>query len=85
VLSDDVDGERGKEFSGDNGGTILGIGASVVLRRVGRSGRDETFGDVSIGFSVVALEDWSGFVRGSYQLADDFDAIAGNAGVRYTW
>jgi len=26
----------------------------------------------------------SGFVRGDYQFADDYEAIIGNAGVRYT-
>jgi hypothetical protein len=40
---------------------------------------------LSIGFNVVAPEGWSGFLRGNYQFSDDFEAIGGNAGVRYSW
>jgi hypothetical protein len=28
---------------------------------------------------------WSGSVRGNYQFADDYEAVIGNAGVRYAW
>jgi hypothetical protein len=45
----------------------------------------ETYGDLSLGFSVAAPDGWSGFIRGGYQFNDDFEAVSGNAGLRYAW
>jgi len=40
---------------------------------------------VSLGFSVISPEGWSSFIRANYQFSEDYEAIAGNAGVRYAW
>ena len=40
---------------------------------------------ISVGFNMAAPQGWSGFVRGNYQFADDYEAWSGNAGVRYAW
>ncbi len=45
----------------------------------------ETVGDISLGFNVTASEGWSGFLRDNYQFSDDLEAIAGSAGLRYSW
>jgi len=45
----------------------------------------ETFGDVSLGFSMLTPEGWSGFLRGDYQFGDDYEAFSGNAGLRFNW
>ena len=42
----------------------------------------QTFGDVSLGFSVASPDGWSGFLRANYLFADDYEAVSGNAGVR---
>jgi len=82
VYSSDVTASVWQEFNGDNDATIAtpGFPAFGVSDNPG-----ETVGDISLGFSVAAPEGWSGFLRGNYQFSDDLDAIAGNAGVRYTW
>jgi hypothetical protein len=45
----------------------------------------ETFGDVSVGFSMASPEGWSGFARANWMFNEDFDALSANAGVRYSW
>ena len=71
-----------EEFNGDNDVTILAplFPATGVSDDPG-----ETFGDISLGFSMLAPEGWSGFLRGNYQFADDYEAFSGNAGLRYSW
>jgi autotransporter family porin len=38
-----------------------------------------------VGFSVLRPDGWSGFVRANYLFASDYEAISGNAGLRYAW
>lgn len=45
----------------------------------------ETLGDISLGLGVITPEGWSGFIRANYQFAEDYEAITGNAGLRYAW
>lgn len=44
-----------------------------------------TYGDISLGIGVANPDGWSTFVRGNYLFADDYEAFAGNAGVRFVW
>lgn len=82
IYSSDVTASLWQEFAGDNNATVFAPDFPVT----GVSDDPgETFGDVSIGFSMMSPDGWSGFLRGSYQFADDYDAFAGNAGVRYAW
>ncbi len=37
------------------------------------------------GAATGGNEAWSGFLRGNYQFSEDLDAIAGSAGLRYSW
>ncbi|QIG47329.1 autotransporter domain-containing protein [Nordella sp. HKS 07] len=82
VYSSDLTASVWQEFNGSNDASISATGLTdfgVSDDTIG------TLGDISLGFSVTAAEGWSGFLRGSYQFAEDFDAITGNAGVRYSW
>ena len=82
IFSSDVMASVWQEFNGDNDADIFapGFGNFGVT-----DSPSETVGDVSLGFAVAAPDGWSGFVRGNYQFADDYEAIVGNAGVRYAW
>ncbi|MFZ5673799.1 MAG: autotransporter outer membrane beta-barrel domain-containing protein [Pseudomonadota bacterium] len=83
IFSSDVTASVWQEFTGgDNEATIV----TADFPAFGVSDAPgETVGDISLGFSVAAPEGWSGFLRGNYQFSDDLDAIAGSAGLRYTW
>ncbi len=82
IFTGDVIASVWEDFSGDNNATI----ADPALPSFGVSDDPgSTMGDVSIGFGVAAPEGWSGFLRGNYQFANDYDAYSGNAGVRYSW
>lgn len=82
VYSSDVTASVWEEFSGENDISIADpvFGSFGALDDAGG-----TYGDVSLGFSMVAPEGWSGFIRGNYQFGEDFEAFAGNAGLRYAW
>lgn len=71
-----------ENFSGDNDVTIVDTGVPdfAVSDDPG-----ETTGDVGLGFSVLSPDGWSGFLKANYQFANDYDAIIGNAGLRYAW
>lgn len=82
IFTGDVIASVWEDFSGDNNATI----ADPALPSFGVSDDPgSTMGDVSIGFGVAAPEGWSGFLRGNYQFAEDYDAYSGNAGLRYSW
>jgi hypothetical protein len=83
IISSDVTASVWQEFNGsDNEATIV----TADFPAFGVSDApDETVGDISLGFSVAAPEGWSGFARGSYQFADDYEAFSGNLGLRYSW
>ncbi|QIG49694.1 autotransporter outer membrane beta-barrel domain-containing protein [Nordella sp. HKS 07] len=82
IYSSDVTASIWQEFNGSNGATILAPDFTATGISDDTIG---TFGDVSVGFSVASPEGWSSFVRGSWQFAEDFDALSANAGVRYAW
>ncbi|WP_119388159.1 hypothetical protein [Taklimakanibacter lacteus] len=44
-----------------------------------------TYGDMALGFSAQSPEGWSSSLRANCQCAEDYDAFAGNAGVRFAW
>ncbi|QIG47330.1 autotransporter domain-containing protein [Nordella sp. HKS 07] len=82
VYSSDVTASVWQEFNGSNDASIavtglddFGVADDTIA----------TLGDISLGFAVTAPEGWSGFLRANYQFAEDFEAITGNAGVRYAW
>jgi outer membrane autotransporter protein len=82
VYTADVIASAWEDFSGDNDVTIANSG----LPNFGVSDDPgQTIGDVSVGFSVAAPEGWSGFLRGNYLFGNDYEAVSGNAGVRYAW
>ncbi|QIG47333.1 autotransporter domain-containing protein [Nordella sp. HKS 07] len=82
IYSGDVIASVWEDFSGDNNATI----ATPGLPDLGVSDDPgATMGDVSLGFAVASPEGWSGFLRGNYQFASDYDAYSGNAGIRYAW
>lgn len=82
VFTGDVIASVWEDFSGDNNATI----ADPALPSFGVSDDPgSTMGDISVGFGVAAPEGWSGFLRGNYQFANDYDAYSGNAGLRYSW
>ncbi|MFZ5671733.1 MAG: autotransporter domain-containing protein [Pseudomonadota bacterium] len=71
VYSSDVTAIVWQEFNDSNDVTI----ATADFAAFGVSNEPgETVGDISLGFSVVAPEGWSGFLRGNYQFSDDLDA-----------
>jgi len=82
IYSADVTASVWEEFAGDNDVTI-----SAPLFPTSEVSDDpgETFGDVSVGFSVQSPEGWSSFLRANYQFSEDYDAVTGNAGVRWAW
>lgn len=82
IYSSDVTASVWEEFAGDNEVTVAAplFAATTVADDPG-----ETFGDVSLGFSVLSPEGWSSFLRANYQFSQDYDAFAGNAGLRFTW
>jgi autotransporter family porin len=82
LLTPDVTASVWQSFSGDNNVTVLAplTPASDVSDDPG-----ETMGDISLGLAVTAPTGWTGFLRGNYQFAEDFDAITGAAGLRYAW
>jgi hypothetical protein len=82
IFSSDLTASVWQEFNGSNDATISAAG----LGDFGVSDDAiETLGDISLGFSVTATEGWTGFLRANYQFAEDFEAITGNAGLRYSW
>ncbi len=83
VFSSDVTASVWQEFNGgDNEASIV----TADFPAFGVSDEPgETVGDISLGFSVAAPEGWSGFLRGNYQFSEDLDAVAGSAGLRYSW
>ena len=82
VYTGDVTASVWQEFAGDNSVTIF---APLTPATGVSDDPGETFGDISLGFSVAAPDGWSGFIRGGYQFNDDFEAISGNAGLRYAF
>jgi autotransporter family porin len=40
---------------------------------------------VSLGLSMASPEGWSGFLRANYLFGTDYEAVSGNAGVRWAW
>ncbi|WP_119388155.1 autotransporter outer membrane beta-barrel domain-containing protein [Taklimakanibacter lacteus] len=82
IYSSDVTASVWQEFAGDNDVTIAAPGFPVSDVSDSPS---ETYGDVALGFSVQSPEGWSSFLRANYQFAEDYDAFAGNAGVRFAW
>jgi hypothetical protein len=82
IFSSDLTAGVWQELNGSNDASIAAAG----LGDFGVSDDTiETLGDISLGFSVTATEGWSGFLRANYQFAEDFEAITGNAGLRYSW
>jgi autotransporter family porin len=82
IYASDLTASVWQEFNGSNGATILApdfAAAGVSDDTVG------TFGDMSVGFAVTSPEGWSSFLRGSWQFAEDFDALSASAGLRYAW
>ncbi|WP_162918526.1 autotransporter outer membrane beta-barrel domain-containing protein [Taklimakanibacter deserti] len=82
IYSGDVTASVWEEFAGDNGVSITDPTFGTFDASDDAGG---TIGDVSLGFGMVASEGWSGFIRGNYQFAEDYEAVAGNAGVRFAW
>jgi len=82
VYSSDVTASVWEDFSGDNNVSITDPAFGSFG---GSDDPGETYGDVSLGFSVAAPEGWSSFIRGNYQFGEDFEAFTGNAGVRYAF
>jgi hypothetical protein len=82
VYSSDVTASVWQEFNGDNDVTIF---APLTPATNVSDDPGETFGDVSVGFSVLSPDGWSTFVRGNWTFNEDIDALSGNAGVRYAW
>ena len=82
VYSSDIVASVWQEFNGDNDVTIF----APLTPAIGvADDPGETIGDLSLGFSVLAPDGWSGFLRGNYQFAEDYDALSANAGVRIAW
>jgi autotransporter family porin len=82
IFSSDLTASVWQEFNGGNDVTVSAAGLGdfgVSDDAIG------TLGDISLGFSVTATEGWTGFLRANYQFAEDFEAITGNAGLRYSW
>ncbi|MFZ5675544.1 MAG: autotransporter domain-containing protein, partial [Pseudomonadota bacterium] len=82
ILTPDVTASLWQSFTGDNTVTVF---APLTPESDVSDDPGETVGDVSLGFSVTDPNGWSGFLRGNYQFAEDYEAISGNAGVRYSW
>jgi len=82
LYSADVTASVWQEFAGNNDVTVF---APLTPATDVSDDPSETYGDVSLGFSVISPEGWSSFIRANYQFSEDYEAIAGNAGVRYAW
>ncbi|QIG47331.1 autotransporter outer membrane beta-barrel domain-containing protein [Nordella sp. HKS 07] len=82
IYSSDVTASVWQDFSGDNDATIT---APLFPTTGVADDPGQTIGDVSVGFSVIAPDGLSGFLRGHYQFAEDLDAVTGHAGLRYAW
>ncbi|MGE3874632.1 MAG: autotransporter domain-containing protein [Parvibaculaceae bacterium] len=83
VYSSDVTASVCQEF---NDGSIDASIVTADFPAFGVSDEPgETVGDISVGFSIAAPDGWSGFLRGNYRFSDDLNAIAGSAGLRYSW
>jgi autotransporter family porin len=83
AISPDLTVSVWQEFSGENQATIGGF--APVADFTAEDDRDETFGEVSVGLSATGQNGWSGFLKGDYTFADDYNAAAVNGGVRYNW
>lgn len=82
IFASDLTASLWQEFNGSNSATIFApdfAAADVTDDPI------KTFGDMSVGLSVTDPEGWSSFLRGSWQFAEDFDAVSANAGLRYAW
>ncbi len=82
VYASDITASVWQEFNGSNGATILAPDLAVAGVSDDTVG---TFGDMSVGFAVTSPDGWSSFIRGSWQFAEDFDALSASAGLRYAW
>lgn len=82
IYSSDVTASLWQEFAGDNEATIF---APLFPVTGVTDDPSETFGDVALGFSVQSPDGWSGFLRGNFQFAENYDAFGANAGLRYAW
>ena len=82
ILTPDVTASVWQSVTGDNTATVF---APLTPAFDVSDDPGETVGDVSLGLGVTAPEGWSGFLRGNYQFAADYEAITGNAGVRFAW
>ena len=82
VYSGDVTASVWQIFTGDNDVTVEAPFSSSANIS---DDPGETYGDVSLGFTVLSPEGWSGFMRGNYQFATDYEAVSGNVGVRIAW
>lgn len=83
VYSSDVTASVWQEFNGGDNDVSIATPDFPAFSVSDEPG--ETIGDISLGFSVMAPEGWSGYLRANYQFSDDLDAIAGSAGLRYSW
>lgn len=82
VFSADATASVWQEFAGDNDVTI----AAPDFPTFGASDAPgKTVGDVGLGVSITAADGWSSFLRGNYQFADEYEAFAANAGLRFAW
>ena len=82
AYSGDVTASVWQIFTGDNDVTVEApLWPSTNLS----DDPGETYGDVSLGLSMLSPDGWSGFLRGNYLFAEDYEAITGNVGVRLAW
>ena len=82
--SPDVTGSVWQEFAGDNSVSVDGFGGADLPEFDDTD--DDTRGEVVVGLSAVSLTNgWSGFVRGKYEVSDEFEAFGVNGGLRYNW
>ncbi|MGE0239977.1 MAG: autotransporter outer membrane beta-barrel domain-containing protein [Parvibaculaceae bacterium] len=82
VYTADVTASVWEDFTGGNdasisvpGSTDLGVSDDPA----------STYGDISLGLSAANPDGWSSFLRANYLFADDYEAVTGNAGVRFVW
>ena len=82
VYSADVTASVWQDFTGGNDATIAVPGLTDLGVAYDPA---STYGDVSLGLSVANPDGWSSFVRANYLFAEDYEAVTGNAGVRFVW
>jgi len=82
TYSGDVTASVWEDFSDDNQVTIADTGIPDFGASDDAGG---TIGDVALGFSVLAPDGWSGFLRGNYLFGNDYEAVTGSAGLRYAF